>query len=266
MQNIKEYYTDKLNYYKDYIATNNLKMSLAIFQVGNSEASNRYVRNKIKTCEKAGITCNLYKYDESVSEEEFLTDLALANASKCLTGIIVQLPLPNHISEEKVKLAISPEKDVDGFHPLSKTVPATPLGMINYLEDQGYNFDGKNCVILGRSLIVGQPAHKLLLDRNMNVTMLHTHTSAEDKKFYIEHADLIISAVGRRNILDDSYNIKSCAVILDVGINCDENGKLCGDCNYKSLVNKVAFVSPVPGGVGLLTRLAVIENLIKLAE
>lgn len=263
MQVIKEYVAEKKERLKQ-LNLSNLKM--VIVQIGHVPASDRYVRNKAKDAAEVGVNCEIDNLPEDISEAELLKLLDSLNNDEAVTGYLVQLPLPKHISEEKVKLAIAPEKDIDGFHPLSKTVPATPLGMINYLEDQGYNFDGKNCVILGRSLIVGQPAHKLLLDRNMNVIMLHTHTSAEDKKFYIEHADLIISAAGRRNILDDSYNIKPDAVILDVGINFDENGKLCGDCNYESLVNKVAFISPTPGGVGLLTRVAVIENLIKLAE
>ena len=263
MTEIKQYVKDK----KEKIKQLNLQnLKLVIIQVGTVEASSRYVKNKLKDCAEVNLPAELIQLPETVSEKEILDLIASLNKDDSVTGFIVQLPLPKQISEEHIIEAIAPEKDIDGFHPLSKTVPATPLGMINYLEDQGYNFDGKNCVILGRSLIVGQPAHKLLLDRNMNVIMLHTHTSAEDKKFYIEHADLIISAAGRRNILDDSYNIKPNAVILDVGINFDENGKLCGDCNYESLVNKVAFISPTPGGVGLLTRIAVIENLISLSK
>ena len=182
MQIIKEYYKDKLNYYKDYITNKNLKISLAIFQVGDSEASNRYVRNKIKDCEKVGITCNLYKYDETISEEDFICDLKLANSLNCLTGIIVQLPLPKHISEEKVKLAISPEKDVDGFHPLSKTNPATPQGIITYLEDQNYDFVDKNAVVIGRSNIVGIPLSRMLLAKSANITTLHSRTSEETKR------------------------------------------------------------------------------------
>lgn len=265
MQVIKEYVAEKKERIKKGLA-GKPALKMVIVQVGHVPASDRYVRNKARDANEVNIDCEINNLPEDITEEELLKLLQGLNEDEGVVGYLVQLPLPKHISEEKVKLAIAPEKDIDGFHPLSKTVPATPLGMINYLEDQGYSFDGKNCVILGRSLIVGQPAHKLLLDRNMNVIMLHTHTSAEDKKFYIEHADLIISAAGRRNILDDSYNIKPNAVILDVGINFDENGKLCGDCNYESLVNKVAFISPTPGGVGLLTRIAVIENLISLSK
>lgn len=278
MQIIKEYYKDKLNYYKDYITNKNLKISLAIFQVGDSEASNRYVRNKIKACEKVGITCNLYKYDETISEEDFICDLKLANSLNCLTGIIVQLPLPKHISEEKVKLAISPEKDVDGFHPLSKTNPATPQGIVTYLEDQNYDFVDKNALILGRSDIVGRPMAKLLLNKSCNVSVIHSKTSEYNKRQLIRNANLIIVATGHRNTLTDDdltwtvqcgdeceyYDeiVNSKAFIFDVGINFTEDGKLVGDCENVTVCEK----TPVPFGVGLLTRLAVIENLIKLAE
>jgi methylenetetrahydrofolate dehydrogenase (NADP+)/methenyltetrahydrofolate cyclohydrolase len=166
-------------------------------------------------------------------------------------------------SEEKINLAINPAKDIDGFHPESKTVAATPLGVYTYLKDMNYEFSGKNAVIIGRSHIVGRPMHKLLLDANMNVTILHTKTSEEDKRFYLEHADLIVVAAGKAGVLNKAYKLKESAVVMDVGINFDENGKLIGDCE-KDL--PVAFQSPVPGGCGLLTRLAVIENLIELSK
>jgi methylenetetrahydrofolate dehydrogenase (NADP+)/methenyltetrahydrofolate cyclohydrolase len=146
---------------------------------------------------------------------------------------------------------------------MSKTVAATPLGVYTYLKDMNYDFSGKNAVIIGRSNIVGKPMHKLLLDANMNVVMLHTKTTEEDKRFYLANADLIVVAAGRRNVLDSSYHLKESAVIMDVGINFTEEGKLVGDCESGL---DVAFQSPVPGGCGLLTRLAVIENLIKLSE
>lgn len=263
MQIIREYYKDKLNYYKDYIKNKNLKISLAIFQVGDSEASNRYVRNKIRDCEKAGITCNLYKYDESVSEEEFLTDLTLANSLNCLTGIIVQLPLPNHISEEKIKLTISPEKDVDGFHPLSKINSATPQGIITYLEDNNYDFVNKNAVVIGRSNIVGVPLSRMLLGKSSNVTTLHSKTSDENKRKYLENADIIFTATGKRHLIDSSYKLKAEAILIDFGMNFDENNKLCGDCDFNL---NVAFQASGINNTGLTTRLAVIHNLIKLAE
>ena len=261
MQNIKEYVANKKLALKEKLKNNNLKA--VIIQVGNVEASNRYVRNKIKDLEEVGITAELLKFPEDISEDDLLTKVHQLNRDNTVTGYLVQLPLPKHISEEKVNLAIDPTKDIDGFHPLSKTVAATPLGVYNYLKDQNFEFAGKNAVIIGRSNIVGKPMHKLLLNVNMNVIMIHTKTTEEDKHFYLEHADLIIVAAGRAGVLNKSYKLKETAVVMDVGINFDENGKLIGDCE-KDL--PVAFQSPVPGGAGLLTRLAVIENLIKLED
>lgn len=259
MQNIKEYVANRKLVLKEELKETNLRA--VIVQVGNVEASNRYVRNKIKDLEEVGIKTELLHFDEHISEEALLLAIKGLNNDEFVTGYLVQLPLPKHISEEKINLAISPEKDIDGFHPLSKTVAATPLGVYTYLKDQNFEFSGKNAVIIGRSNIVGKPMHKLLLDANMNVIMLHTRTTEEDKRFYLEHADLIIVAAGRAGILNNSYKLKESAVVMDVGINFNEEGKLIGDCE-KDL--PVAFQSPVPGGCGLLTRLAVIENLIKL--
>ena len=261
MQNIKEYVANKKMALKEKLKDNNLKA--VIVQVGNVEASNRYVRNKIKDLEEVGITAELLKFPEDISEEALLAQIHQLNIDDSVTGYLVQLPLPKHISEEKINLVIDPNKDIDGFHPLSKTIAATPLGIYTYLKDMNYEFSGKNAVIIGRSNIVGKPMHKLLLDANMNVIMLHTKTTEEDKRFYLEHADLIIVAAGRARILNSSYKLKETAVVMDVGINFNEEGKLIGDCE-KDL--SVAFQSPVPGGCGLLTRLAVIENLIKLED
>jgi methylenetetrahydrofolate dehydrogenase (NADP+)/methenyltetrahydrofolate cyclohydrolase len=261
MQNIKEYVEAKKAALSESLKHLNLKA--VIVQVGDVEASNRYVRNKIKDLEEVGIKAELLHFDEHISEEALLVVINSLNIDDSVTGYLVQLPLPKHISEEKVNLAISPKKDIDGFHPLSKTVAATPLGTFNYLKAMNFEFSGKNAVIIGRSHIVGRPMHKLLLDANMNVTALHTKTSEEDKRFYLEHADLIVVAAGKAGVLNKSYKLKETAVVMDVGINFDENGKLIGDCE-KDL--PVAFQSPVPGGCGLLTRLAVIENLIKLGE
>lgn len=258
---IKTYAKEKKKYYKNYIAENKKDLSLLIFQVGDNEASNRYVKNKIKDCEEVGIKCELLKYDISVSEDDLINDIELANARKKLTGIIVQLPLPKHISKEKIKLAINPEKDVDGFHPLSKVNPATPQGIITYLEDKHYNFKNCNAVVIGRSNIVSRPIAKMLLDKSANVSVIHSKTSIENKRYLLRNADLIICATGYRNtISDEDLGENDDALIIDVGINFDESGKMVGDCENVSICKKTA----VPGGVGLLTRLAVIENLIEL--
>lgn len=261
MQNIKEYVANKKLALKEKLKDTNLKA--VIVQIGNVEASNRYVRNKIKDLEEVGITAELLKFPEDISEDELMRQLHYLNIDDSVTGYLVQLPLPKHINEERITRIIWPIKDIDGFHPESKTVAATPLGVYTYLRDQNFEFSGKNAVIIGRSHIVGRPMHKLLLDANMNVTILHTRTSEEDKRFYLEHADLIVVAAGKAGVINKSYKLKESAVIMDVGINFNEEGKLIGDCE-KDL--PVAFQSPVPGGCGLLTRLAVIENLIKLED
>lgn len=257
MQVIKEYVAEK----KARLAQENLGISMAIVQVGHVPASDRYVRNKIRDCEEVNMRCELISLPETITEEELLAKMDELNHSD-LTGYLVQLPLPKHINENTIKLAVAPEKDIDGFHPLSKTVPATPLGAYEYLKDMGFEFKGKNAVVIGRSDIVGRPMAKLLLDESMNVTVLHSKTSDEDKRKYVANADLIVVATGHRHTLTSDFEFKPTAVIMDVGINIkEEDGKLCGDCD-KEL--PVSFQSPVPGGVGLLTRLAVIDNLIIL--
>lgn len=260
MVSIKEYVANKKETLH-HIAKD-MNLSVAIVQVGHVPASDKYVKNKLKDLAQVEIPCKLVALPETVSEKKLLKVIQKLNKDKKISGFIVQLPLPKHISEEKVKLAVDPKKDIDGFHPLNtKVAAATPAGILMYLEDQGFDFDGKNAVIIGRSNIVGKPMHQLLLKKNMNVIMLHTHTSEADKKFYLKHADLIIVASGHKNTLTKDYQLKQSAVVMDVGINVKEDGKLCGDCE-KDL--PVAFQSPVPGGVGLLTRLALIKNLIDL--
>lgn len=260
MQNIKEYVQQKKEELKQQV--NNIRM--AIVQVGHRPESDRYVRNKIKDCEEVGIVCELHGLEDTITEEQLLDLLTILNADSTLTGYLVQLPLPKHISEEKVKLVIDPSKDIDGFHPLSKTVPATPLGVYNYLKDMKYDFVGKNAVIIGRSNIVGKPMAHLLLNESMNVTVLHSKTYNDDKARFIKDADLIVVATGHPNTLSaDWLEFKPSTIVIDVGINVKEDGKLVGDCQPDL---PVEFQSPVPGGVGLLTRLAVIENLIELSK
>lgn len=261
MENIKDYTENKKAVLKENLKNSELKA--VIIQVGNNEASNRYVRNKLSDLESVQIKAELRKFPKDILEDDLLAELYKLNEDKSVTGYLVQLPLPKHISEDRINMAIDPKKDIDGFHPLSKTVAATPLGAFTYLKDMNYEFSGKNAVIIGRSHIVGRPMHKLLLDADMNVVVLHTKTSEEDKRFYLEHADLIVVAAGKEGVVDSTYKLKSSAVIIDVGINFNAEGKLIGDCEPNL---PVAFQSPVPGGAGLLTRLAVIENLILLSK
>ena len=262
MQVIKEYVAEKKERLRQ-LNLSNLKM--VIVQIGHVPASDRYVRNKAKDAAEVGIDCEINNLPEDISEEELLKLLGGLNNDETVTGYLVQLPLPKHISEEKIKLAIAPEKDIDGFHPLSKTVPATPLGIYNYLKDMKYEFQGKNAVVIGRSNIVGKPMAQLLLKESMNVTVLHSKTKEEDKIFYLSHADLIVVATGHEHTIGTNYKfyLKPTAVVMDVGINVGEDGKLHGDCDPDL---PVEFQSPVPGGVGLLTRMSVIDNLIELSK
>lgn len=262
MQVIKEYVAEKKERLRQ-LNLSNLKM--VIVQIGHVPASDRYVRNKAKDAAEVGIDCEINNLPEDISEEELLKLLDGLNNDETVTGYLVQLPLPKHISEEKIKLAIAPEKDIDGFHPLSKTVPATPLGIYNYLKDMKYEFQGKNAVVIGRSNIVGKPMAQLLLKKSMNVTVLHSKTKEEDKIFYLSHADLIVVATGHEHTIGANYKfyLKPTAVVMDVGINVGEDGKLHGDCDPDL---PVEFQSPVPGGVGLLTRMSVIDNLIELTK
>lgn len=262
-KSIKEYVNEKKEALKAEILKQPNKIRMVVVRVGDDPASVRYTNNKIKDCLDVGIQAELIKFPETVSEDALLDRLQKLNIDSSVTGYLVQLPLPKHISEERVNSVIYPWKDIDGFNVLSKTVPATPLGVYTYLKDMNYEFSGKNAVIIGRSNIVGRPMHKLLLDASMNVTVLHTKTSGEDKRFYLEHADLIVVAAGKAGVLNSSYTLKESAVVIDVGINFNSEGKLIGDCEPNL---PVAFQSPVPGGCGLLTRLAVIENLVLLSK
>lgn len=262
MDNIKEYVLKKKLELKKEVSLFSHPLKLVIVQVNDDEGSNSYIRGKINDLIELGVLYSHLKLDNRTTEDELLKLIDKLNKDQSVTGFIVQLPLPKQINEEVIKRSILPEKDIDGFNPLNTLTPATPKGVITYLKDNHYEFSGKNAVIIGRSNIVGKPMHKALLGENMNVVILHTKTSHEDFKFYIEHADLIISACGVVGILNETYHYKKNAVILDVGIT-RIDGVLRGD----ALPNlPVAFQSPVPGGVGLLTRLALLINLLEVAK
>ena len=265
MQNIKEYVAEIKQQIKNEIEyrklNNNATPHLVIIQVGDVEASNRYVKNKIADCTDCGITCELFRYDEAITEARLLEIVRELNNDPAITGFIVQFPLPKHISETKVMKAIASEKDLDGFNKYSKTTPATPLGIYKYLKDMNYEFTGKNAVVIGRSEIVGKPMAELLLNESMNVTVLHSKTPEQAKKFYLANADLIVVATGHIGTLTAEYYLKKSAVVFDVGINFNSDGKMIGDCERNLCVE---FQSPVPGGCGLLTRLALLENALDL--
>ena len=262
MENIKEYAARKKAELKDYIEKNNLHLKTVVIRVGDNPASEAYVRGKVKDCGEVGIDCEVRHFEESITEEELLREVYKCNTDSSIHGFIVQLPLPKHISEAKITEAINHKKDIDGFTRMSLVNPATPQGVLTYLEDNDFRFEDANAVIIGRSNIVGRPMAKLLLDKSCNVTVIHSKTSARNKAKALYNADLVVVATGHRNTITDEdliYADSNC-FIVDVGMNRNDEGKLCGDCEGVTACEK----TPVPGGIGLLTRLALLLNIVKL--
>lgn len=248
-----------------------ISVCLAVIQVGNNPASTVYVGNKKKACAYVGIESLAYELPEETTEEELLKLVRELNEKEEVDGILVQLPLPEHIDEDKVIQTISPLKDVDGFHPQSVGalsigqkgfISCTPAGIIQLLKRSGVTIDGKECVIIGRSNIVGKPMALLLLRENGTVTVCHSHTA--DLKEVTKRADILIVAIGRAKMVDDSY-IKEGAVVIDVGMDRDENGKLCGDVDFEAVKEKASAVTPVPGGVGPMTIAMLMNNCVEAA-
>ena len=235
--------------------------SLLIVQVGDDFASNKYVGGKIKDCEEVGILCTHQNFKEDIGEDELLEFIRKANDK--FDGIIVQLPLPKHIDVNKVNDAISTKCDVDGFKVESRFVPCTPLGVYNLLMEvfkDDKKLDGKNVVVLGRSDIVGKPMAKLLVERtDATVTICNSHTKNIEE--ITRRADIIISAIGKAKFVVGDMVSKN-VTIIDVGINRSNDNKLCGDVDFESLPEEINFITPVPGGVGLLTRLTLLENVL----
>lgn len=244
---------------------------LSVILVGNDGASQSYVKSKKKAAEKIGMISEIIHLDESTSEEVVLSELNRLNNDDTVSGILVQVPLPKQVSEQKVLEAINPEKDVDGFHPINigklyideqTFVPCTPLGIMEILKHADINLEGKNAVVIGRSHIVGQPVSKLLLQANATVTILHSRT--KNMNAHLKQADVIVSAVGQPGLVTKE-NVKNGAVIIDVGNTPDENGKLKGDVAYDEIKEIASAITPVPGGVGPLTITMVLNNTL-LAE
>ncbi|HEY4551915.1 MAG TPA: bifunctional methylenetetrahydrofolate dehydrogenase/methenyltetrahydrofolate cyclohydrolase FolD [Bacillaceae bacterium] len=245
---------------------------LAVILVGNNQASRTYVTSKQKSCKNIGMESILVEYPEDVPERELLEKIEELNVDDRIHGILVQLPLPHHISEEKVIETISPAKDVDGFHPVNigkmmtgqdTFLPCTPFGVMEMLRHEGIQMEGKHAVIVGRSNIVGKPAGQLLLNENATVTYCHSRTP--DLTSFTRHADILVAAVGRAGMITDEH-IKEGAVVIDVGINRDENGKLCGDVNFERAKEKAGYITPVPGGVGPMTITMLLYNTVKSAK
>ena len=245
---------------------------LVVFLVGNDPGSQTYVRNKEKACEVVGFKHTTYRLPEETSEQEVLDRISELNADNSVDGILVQLPLPRHISETKVIETISREKDVDGFHPLNTAalwqkrpnpnciVPCTPMGIIKLLEAADVEIAGKNAVVLGRSQIVGLPISKLLLDRNATVTICHSRT--KDLAEVTRQADILVAAIGQAKFVTGDM-VKDGAAVIDVGMDLDENGKLCGDVDFASVEPKASVITPVPGGVGPMTICCLMSNTIQ---
>ncbi len=245
---------------------------LAVILVGDNPASQVYVRNKVKGCEDCGFHSVLEKYDASLSESELLARIAALNADPAIHGILVQLPVPKHIDATKVIEAISPLKDVDGFHVASAGAlmtgmpgfwPCTPYGCMKMLESIHYDLRGKHAVVIGRSNIVGKPMALMLLQKNATVTICHSATP--DLKAFTLQADVIVAAVGKRNVLTADM-VKPGAVVLDVGMNRNEAGKLCGDVDFEGVRQVASAITPVPGGVGPMTITMLLVNTLEAAE
>ncbi|MDQ0213824.1 methylenetetrahydrofolate dehydrogenase (NADP+)/methenyltetrahydrofolate cyclohydrolase [Oikeobacillus pervagus] len=245
---------------------------LAVIIVGDDSASHTYVRNKTKGCAQVGIHSELYEYPASITEDELLNKIKDLNANDSIHGILVQLPLPKHISETKVIDTISPEKDVDGFHPINVGklsigqdgfVSCTPYGVIKLMERENIPLEGKHVVIVGRSNIVGKPAGLLFLRENATVTYCHSRT--KDLSSFTKQADIVVAAVGIAKYLK-ADDFKQDVVIIDVGMNRDENGKLCGDVDFEDAKSKASYITPVPGGVGPMTITMLLYNTVKSAK
>lgn len=248
------------------------EITLAVIQVGNDPASTVYVGNKKKSCEYIGIRSLAYELPEETSEEALLALIDELNVRLDVHGILVQLPLPKHMNEDKIIKAIAPAKDVDGFHPQSVGalsigqpgfVSCTPAGIIQLLKRSGIEIDGKECVVVGRSNIVGKPMALLLLRENGTVTICHSHT--KDLKEVCKRADILVAAIGKPKFFNHEY-VKEGAVVIDVGIHRGENNKLCGDVDYEDVFPHVSAITPVPGGVGPMTIAMLMYNCVQAAE
>lgn len=264
-QEIKDELREKAAAMKD----QGIERTLAVIQVGADPASSVYVRNKKKACEYVGIRSLSYELPEETTEEELLGIIGELNRRKDVNGILVQLPLPAHIDEDRVLLAIAPEKDVDGFHPVSVGnlsigrpgyVSCTPAGVIQLLKRSGISIEGKECVVLGRSNIVGKPMAMLLLRENGTVTVCHSRT--KNLREVTRRADILVVAVGRPKMVDETY-VKDGAIVIDVGIHRNEDNKLCGDVDFDSVAPKTSYITPVPGGVGPMTIAMLMANCVE---
>ncbi len=245
---------------------------LAVVLVGDNPASQVYVRNKVKACQDCGLHSLLEKYPDDMTEKVLLDRIEALNQDPSIHGILVQLPLPKHIDAQRVIEAIAPHKDVDGFHIASAGAlmtgmpgfwPCTPYGCMKMLESIGYDLKGKHAVVIGRSNIVGKPMALMLLQKNATVTICHSGTM--NLKAMTLQADVIVAAVGKRNVLTADM-VKPGAVVIDVGMNRNDEGKLCGDVDFEGVEKVASYITPVPGGVGPMTITMLLVNTLEAAE
>ncbi len=257
---------------KEKVSSMSVKPKLAVVLVGDDGGSAVYVRNKKRACEYVGIESVSYELPEKTSEIQLLELVEKLNKDNTVNGILVQLPLPKHIDENKVIYAINPNKDVDCFHPYNVgmlsigkgcMLPCTPSGIIQLIKRHNIEIEGKNCVVLGRSNIVGKPIASLLLKENGTVTIAHSKT--ENLEEVCQRADILVVAIGKEKFITKEY-VKDGGVVIDVGIHRLDNGKLCGDVNFDDVQDKASYVTPVPGGVGVMTIAMLMENCVKAYE
>lgn len=267
-QEIRNELAERINTLKN----QDITPGLAVILVGNNSASKTYVSNKQKTCEALGMHSRLLSFESDLSEDELVEAIHSLNNDPKIHGILVQLPLPKQITESKVLAAISPDKDVDGFHPINvgkmmlgqeTFLPCTPYGVMKLLEYSGIEIAGKHAVVIGRSHIVGKPMGQLLLQKDATVTYAHSKTP--NLKEITLQADILVVAVGRTKMITSDY-VKDGAVVIDVGMNRDENNRLCGDVDFESVKDKASFITPVPGGVGPMTITMLMANTVQSAE
>lgn len=249
-----------------------VRPGLAVVLVGDDPASAVYVRNKSKACAEVGIYSEVYRLPKETGREQLLGLIEQLNQSPLIHGILVQLPLPKHLDPEEVIMAIDPAKDVDAFHPVNvgkimignyDFLPCTPAGVMELLHRSGIEVSGKECVVIGRSNIVGKPQAMLLLHENATVTVCHSKT--RDLPSVCRRADILVSAVGKAKFVTADM-VRNGAVVIDVGMNRDENGKLCGDVDFEPVSEKASYITPVPGGVGPMTITMLLKNTVTAAK
>lgn len=264
---IQAYVKENKAYLKHLVSTK-MDVTLCIIQVGDNPASNSYIKGKLADCREVGITADLVRLEETVTTEYLIDFIKELNDSDTIDGIIVQLPLPNHINIKKVQLAIAPKKDVDGFHPMSKFTPCTPSGVVNFLLDNNYEFKGKRALVIGRSDIVGKPLAQMLTDLNCTVTLAHSKTPSKVLLDCIENSDIVFTAINRIEYfsMDSAPYFRKVPIIIDIGLGKNSQGKLKGNLStelvYYLRDQDLEVISGV-GGIGLLTRLQLLVNTIE---